>query len=143
MIASSSDGTLWGVKRGLVGLLLIAGAYLSWWVVQRDPQPAFDVLAAEQTRGAAGMLARVSAVCFVSALLALLRPRWIPRMFRPPAHWWRPLVLAASVASALLFVLYLGPWSILPLTIDAILIWGVMAQGWNVAALSRGREDIG
>lgn len=117
-------------------MLLVAGVYLSWWVVQRDPSPALEIVAAEQAQSAGQFLARISAVCFVSALLSLVRPRWIPGMFRPPARWWRPLVLAASAASALLFLLYLGPWSILPLTIDAVLVWGVLAQGWSVATLS-------
>ncbi len=94
------------------------------------------MLTAEQGRSVSQILARVAVLCFVSALLSLLRPRWLPGMLRPPAQWWRPLVLTASVASVLLFLVYLGPWSIVALTVDAVLVWGVLAQGWTVATLT-------
>jgi hypothetical protein len=126
------------VRAGIVALLLVLGAFLGWWIVQRDPVP-LELLAAEQGRSWAPILARVSVLCFVSALLSLLRPRWLPRAFRPPARWFRSLVLTAAITSALLFLLYLGPWSILPLAIDAVLAWGLLAQGWSVESL-RGME---
>lgn len=119
---------------GIVALLLVLGGFLSWWVVQRDPVP-LELLTAEQGRSWAQILARIAVLCFISALLSLLRPRWLPRMFRPPAQWFRPLVLTAAIASALLFLVYLGPWSILPFAIDAVLVWGVLGRGWSVATL--------
>ena len=131
-----SSGRLCSVKRGIVALLLVFGAYLCWWVVQRGASPALHVLTAEQGESVGQILARIAVLCFISALLSLLRPRWLPGMLRPPANWWRPLVLTASSASALLFLVYLGPWSIVALVIDAVLVWGVLAQGWTVATLT-------
>jgi len=34
-----------------------------------------------------------------------------------------------------LYVLYFGVWAILPIVIDAALLWGVLAQHWSVALL--------
>src|SRR5688572_5999743 len=93
--AAPNNGTLGAVKVGIVALLLVLGGFLGWWIVQRDPAP-IELVAAEQARSWAGILARIAVLCFVSALLSLLRPRWLPRMFRPPAQWFRPLVLTAA-----------------------------------------------
>jgi hypothetical protein len=123
------------VKVGIIALLLVLGAFLDWWIYQRDPAP-LALVAAEQGRSWAGILARIGVLCFVSALLSLLRPRWLPGMLRPPAQWFRPLVLTAAITSVLLFVVYFGPWSILPFAIDAVLAWGILAQGWTVATLT-------
>ena len=124
----------------VVGLLLVIGAFWCWRVVQGDPVPVLDAVSAEQGRSVSGILARIAVLCFISALLALLRPRWLPGFLRPPGHWFRPLVISAAVASAVLFLLYLGLWSIVPLIIDAALVWGVLGKGWDVATLA-GPED--
>jgi hypothetical protein len=47
-----------------------------------------------------------------------------------PAHWLTPLIVAASIVAILLYVLYFGEFSLLPLALDAILLWGVLIQGW-------------
>ena len=130
------------MRVGIVALLLVLGGFLSWWIVQRDPVP-LELLTAEQGRSWAQILARIAVLCFISALLSLLRPRWLPGMFRPPAQWFRPLVLTAAIASALLFLVYLGPWSILPFAIDAVLVWGVLSQGWSVASLTGSEPSSG
>ncbi len=128
------------VMQRVVGLLLAIGAFWCWWIIQRDPVPALAVFAEDQGRSVSGILARIAVLCFVSALLALLRPRWLPGFLRPSGNWFRPLVVSAAAASALLFLLYLGVWSIVPLIIDAALVWGVLGKGWDVATLV-GPED--
>ena len=56
-------------------------------------------------------------------------------MIFQPAHWWLPLVVVAAVASLLLYVLYFGVWALLPMALDAVLLWGVLARHWSVAGL--------
>ena len=128
------------MMQRVVALLLAIGAFWIWWVVQRDPAPALDALTIEQGRTVSGILARIAFLCFLSAVLALLRHRWLPGMFRPPGQWFGPLVLIGAAASALMFLVFLGPWSIVPLIIDAALAWGVLTKGWDVATLT-GSED--
>lgn len=52
--------------------------------------------------------------------------------------WGRWIVVAAAAAFVLLYLLYFGWWALLPFGIDAVLLWGVLGQGWSVAGL-RGR----
>jgi hypothetical protein len=51
------------------------------------------------------------------------------------------LVLVGVAASTILFLLYLGPWSIVPLLIDAGLAWGVLRMGWDVPSLAGASEE--
>lgn len=74
------------------------------------------------------LLAGVTALGFIASFLALFG--WLV-----PAHWLTPLIVAASIASTLLYVFYFGVFSLLPLALDAILLWGVLARGWSVAGL--------
>ena len=48
-----------------------------------------------------------------------------------PADWWRPAAIVGSVASIVLFVIYLGPLAIVPLAVDLVVLWGVLIQGWT------------
>ena len=74
------------------------------------------------------LLAGVAALGFIASLLALFG--WLV-----PANWFATAILAASIASVVLYVLYFGAFSLLPLALDIILIWGVLARGWSVAGL--------
>lgn len=74
------------------------------------------------------LLAGVATLGFIASLLALFG--WLV-----PAHWFTPLIVAASIASILLYVVYFGAFSLLPLALDAILIWGVLVRGWSVTGL--------
>jgi hypothetical protein len=127
--------------RRVVAALLIVGAFWCWYVIQRDVPPVLDMLSVEESRSIGGILARIGFLCFLSAAIALGRLRWLPSFLRPPGRWFRPLVLVGAGASALLFLLYLGPWSIVPLLIDAGLAWGVIARGWDVPSLAGAEED--
>ena len=42
------------------------------------------------------------------------------------------LLVAASI---LLYVLYLGPFSLFPTLVDLILLWGVLNQHWTAITL--------
>jgi hypothetical protein len=72
------------------------------------------------------LLAGVAALGFIASLLALFG--WLV-----PAHWFTPLIIAAAVASILLYILYPGIFSLLPILLDLILLWGVITQGWSTA----------
>ena len=74
------------------------------------------------------LLAGLAGLGFLSAVIGLFG-------IAVPADVWPLLVAGASAASLLLYILYIGPWAILPMAIDAALLWGVLAQHWSVAAL--------
>ena len=74
------------------------------------------------------LLAGVSGLAFLAAALGLLG-------WGIPANWWLPAVLVATVASIALHVLYIGPWAVLPLAVDAALLWGVFAWRWSAASM--------
>ena len=38
------------------------------------------------------------------------------------ANWWMPLLVLAVAASTVLFLLYLGPWSLIPIAINLVLL---------------------
>jgi hypothetical protein len=48
-----------------------------------------------------------------------------------PADWWRGAAIVGSVSSIVLFVLYLGPWAIIPIAVDLFVLWGVFVQDWT------------
>lgn len=39
------------------------------------------------------------------------------------------------VVSAALYVLYFGGNALIPIALDAMMLWGIAMQGWTVAAL--------
>jgi hypothetical protein len=73
-------------------------------------------------------LAGVATLGFLASLLALFG--WLV-----PAHWFTALIVAASIASVLLYILYFGVFSLPPIALDAVLLWGILAQGWSVSGL--------
>jgi hypothetical protein len=48
-----------------------------------------------------------------------------------PSEWFRPATTVGAAASAIAFVIYLGPWALIPLAVDAVVLWGVLVQGWT------------
>ena len=108
------------------------------WPFGRDSRPLFGswrgVLTphappADPALTAALVLAAIASIGFLVGLAGLFG------VFVPP-EWWRPAVVIASAASAGLFVLYLGPWAILPLFVDAALLSAVLLGDWSVASLA-------
>jgi hypothetical protein len=49
-----------------------------------------------------------------------------------PAVWWRLVVIASAILSILLYALFFGRWSVLPLVLDLAILWGMMLQHWSV-----------
>ena len=95
-----------------------------YWPFAADSKPwlaGIGGLPQQSGRVITPLLAGLAGACFLAAALSLLG--WVV-----PANWWMPLVLTASVASGLLYVLYLGPWSLLPIALDAVLLCGVFLQ---------------
>jgi hypothetical protein len=44
-----------------------------------------------------------------------------------PASWFKPLVAAGSAASIILQIAWLSGWTVLPLAVDAALLWLVFS----------------
>jgi hypothetical protein len=74
------------------------------------------------------ILAIVSALCFLLAVAALLR--WLV-----PAAWFGWLIVAGAVLSIVLQVIWLSGWAVLPLLVDAALLWVVFGQHVTVDSL--------
>ena len=107
-----------------------AGAAKFYWPFAADSKSWLTAIGGLPASGGivTSLLAGVAALGFIASLLALFG--WLV-----PANWFAPAILAASIASVVLYVLYFGAFSLLPLALDIILIWGVLARGWSVAGL--------
>jgi hypothetical protein len=77
------------------------------------------------------LLAGLAGLGFLAAAVALF---W----HAIPGTWWPILVIGASISSALLYVFYFGFWSLIPLTLDAVLILGVTWLNWSASVLRGG-----
>lgn len=107
-----------------------AGAAKFYWPFAADSKPWLTAIGGLPASGGivTSLLAGVATLGFIAALLALLG--WLV-----PANLFTPAILAASITSVLLYVLYFGVLSLLPLALDAILLAGVYAWHWSVAGL--------
>lgn len=74
------------------------------------------------------LLAGLAGLGFLMAALSLFG--WVV-----PANWWLPTIVVAVVASIGLYSLYFGLWSLLPIAIDSVLVWGVFIQHWTATGL--------
>jgi hypothetical protein len=108
------------------------------WPFGRDTRPALGrwqgiltpkVIPADPGPTAALALAGIASVGFLIGLAALFG-------ILVPTDWWSAAVLIASLASGGLFLLYLGRWAIVPLLVDAVLLWGVLLRDWSVDGLA-------
>lgn len=54
-----------------------------------------------------------------------------------PRGWWRPLVVVASVASAVLLAALFSPAALPGLALDALLVWAVLGRSWEPAPVGR------
>ena len=122
--------------RILVTVLLILGAHFSltalipgpkalvYWPFGPESRPIIAIGAGVLKP----LLAVVAGVCLLASAAALFG-------LIIPEGWFVPLVVVGTIASILLYVLYLNVYSIAPIAMDAILLWGVLAQQWTVAGL--------
>lgn len=101
------------------------------WPFGQQTRPAFEGMPgviAPATLPATGAptLALVAAGLASMAFLAAIAGVW---GFVVPPTWWQPLMLFASAASALLFAIYFSPLAIMPLIVDAIVVFLTVYQG--------------
>ncbi|NOH02683.1 MAG: hypothetical protein HND47_12345 [Chloroflexi bacterium] len=107
-----------------------AGTAKFYWPFAADSKSWLTAIGGLPASGGivTSLLAGVATLGFIAALLFLFG--WLI-----PAHWFTPLIIAAAVASILLYILYFDTFSLLPIALDFILLWGVLARGWSVAGL--------
>lgn len=138
------------MRKTLVAVLLLLGAHLNltalvpaaagqgpppWWVGGGVLWPFFldtaTLLPAGGFRDAiTPLLGITTAVCLLLAAGALLG--WIV-----PRTWLRPLVLAGVVASVALQLVWISGWAVLPLAVDAALVWAIWAGHASAPAEAR------
>lgn len=53
-----------------------------------------------------------------------------------PSAWWTPALVVGAVSSIVLFAIYLSPLAVIPFVVDALILWGVVAQGWSIAGFA-------
>jgi len=126
--------------RILVIVLLLLGVHfnltanvpgpkaLIYWPFGADTKPTIALFGA-YPNAPTQLLSALAAAGFLAALLALFG--WLI-----PANWFVPLVVIAAITSGLLYVLYFGLNSLIPLAVDAVLLWGVLIQNWSVTGLN-------
>ena len=108
-----------------------AGKALIYWPFAADSKPILAGVGGLPQQGGSILtpaLAGLAGLCLLAAVAALFG-------VVVPADWWTLLVVAGSVLSITLFVLYLSPLSLLPIAIDLTLLWGVVLQHWTATAL--------
>lgn len=98
-----------------------------WWVGGRLLWPFAEetdtlLLSGDTLNAVTPILAILAGLCFLLAAAALLR-------WRVPAQWFRWLVLGGAVFSIGLQVVWFTGWAVLPLVVDAILLWAVVGRG--------------
>jgi hypothetical protein len=131
--------------RILIILILLLSAHFSltafmpadpgkaWllWPFAGDSKPVFAFvggLPIQPGSVAVPVLAGIAALCLIGALFSLIG-------LVVPEGWWAGLVIAGTVASAALYIAYFSSLSIVPIALDVLLLWGIFAQHWSVAAL--------
>lgn len=74
-------------------------------------------------------VAVVAALAYVGAFLALFG--WLV-----PADWMQSLSVVGAIASLALYAIHPGALAIMPVFLDAIVLWGVLGAGWTPAQLA-------
>jgi hypothetical protein len=126
---------LLGVQLNLTAIvpLQAGGTPPPWWVGGRLLWPFAVETRTLLPRGdllntLTPILAIVSALCFLLAAAALLR--WVV-----PGAWFPWLIVAGTVLSIVLQVIWLSGWAVLPLLVDVALLWFVFGQHVTVDSL--------
>ena len=103
---------------------------LFYWPFAKNSKPSLDILGSA-TKPVTQLFSVVAGLCFLASVMAILG--WLI----PPA-WFVPLIIFGTVVSTLLFLLYISINALVPLAIDAFLLWGVFGWHWTVATLRCG-----
>lgn len=109
----------------------------AWPFIASDPWLVTAVwIAPDAVRTAGTALVLVT---FAAFLLAALTATGFGRSL------WRPLVIVASVASAIVLTIFVTPWTLPGLAIDAVLLWATLVRGRHPAPFfgSAGRTSSG
>lgn len=104
-----------------------AGKARFYWPFAQDSRPTLDLLGSA-TKPLTQILSVIAGLCFLASAVALFG--WLI-----PADWWAALVMVDAAASAMLYLLYFSLNALVPLAIDAFVLWGVFALNWTVAGL--------
>jgi len=130
---------LLGAHLNLTALvpLQVGDAPPPWWVGGRLLWPFAEetnppLVSGDTVNAITPILGILSALCFLLAAAALLR-------WRVPSRWFRALVVGGAACSIVLQVVWLTGWAILPLLVDAALLWLVFGRGVTVGALRPAR----
>lgn len=103
------------------------------WPFGKASSPVFDGLqgliapstpTAVTSPTLAMVAAGISSLAFIIAIASL----W---GIVVPSAWLQPAAVVGSVASIVLFLIYLSPLSIIPLAADIAVLWGVLIASWT------------
>ena len=117
----------------LLALLLIVhgGVHISyvcgpaWPFAATDPWLVSSLGAGSDGVRTVGIALAV--VTFLAFLLAALTAAGIVL----PSSFWAPLIVVGSVASAIVLVIFVTPWTLPFLALDALLLWATLVQSWH------------
>ncbi len=130
--------------RWVVFAILVLGAHFSlaavaparagraWvgWPFAADTETTIPMLAS-LSRPLTILLGILGGAAFLAAAFATAG--WLV-----PAGWWPGLVVAGASASGLLYLLHFGVLALIPLAIDGILLWAVLAWAWTASVIGAG-----
>jgi hypothetical protein len=108
------------------------GASKIYWPFALDSRPWLRFVGGlpAQSGLLTALLAGLSGLGFLVSALGLF---W---NITPPT-WWPYIVIISAIASILLYVLYFGPWALIPLVLDLLFLFGVFFRNWTVAGFRR------
>ena len=123
------------VVHGSIHIGYICGP--AWPFVAADPWLVTGLGASPDTVRAAGVV--LVLVSSVGWLLAEVTATGFARSL------WPFFIVVASVASAIVLLLFVTPWTLPGLAIDAVLLWATLVRGWYPAPFfgSAGRTSSG
>jgi hypothetical protein len=104
-----------------------------WWVGGRLLWPFAEetdtlLISGNTVDALTPILGIMSALCFLLAVAALLR-------WRVPRTWFSWLIVAGTVFSIVLQIVWFTGWAVLPLLVDVVLLWAVFGRRVTVGSL--------
>jgi hypothetical protein len=105
-----------------------AGKAAFYWPFAKDSNPRLNIFGSF-TQPVTLLLSITAGACLLASVASVFG--WLI-----PAGWFHLLAGLGTIASALLYLLYISRYSLIPLAIDAFLLWGVFVWQWTVVFLS-------